>query len=117
MAFVGILVSFTLLMSRMVRRRFLVTKGEGHNDVVGMAFTTVGVVYAVILAFVVVTVGTAMDKSTDIVTDEAAALVALYRDTGAFHEPFRTDARKKILDYTVLLKEDEWPLLAYGQQS
>jgi hypothetical protein len=44
------------------------------------------------------------------VETEAAALAALYRDVSAYPEPYRTDLRAFVRDYTRSTIEEAWPL-------
>ena len=57
--------------------------GEGHNDVLVPVFLTAGVIYAVLLGFMVIAVWEAYDTAHANISEEAAILVPLYRQTVA----------------------------------
>ncbi|HNX82073.1 MAG TPA: DUF4239 domain-containing protein [Candidatus Omnitrophota bacterium] len=88
-----------------------------HNDVAGPIFSTLGVVYAVLLAFVVIIVWENFDKSTLNVEYEASYLAAVYRDAEAMSPEFITMVHKDIREYRDLIVHDEWKLLAQGKAS
>ena len=54
---------------------------EGHNDVLVPLFLTAGVIYAVLLGFMVVAVWESYDAAHETASLEAATLVPLYRQT------------------------------------
>jgi hypothetical protein len=51
---------------------------EAHNDVAGFIFAAVGVLYAVLLGFVVITVWTNNDAARQTTFKEADALAGIY---------------------------------------
>ena len=54
-------------------RRLSGRVSEGHNDVIVPIYATAGVIYAVLLAFIVIAVWEAFTASTENVADEASA--------------------------------------------
>jgi hypothetical protein len=54
---------------------------EGHNDVLVPLFLTAGVIYAVLLAFVVIAMWETFDGAKANVSEEASLLVPLYRQS------------------------------------
>ena len=88
-----------------------------HNDVAGAIFNTLGVIYAVLLAFVVVIAWQNFDKSGLNAEKEANCLVDLYRDSTAFSKTFRDDARSLIKEYADIVIGEEWKTLARGEES
>src|ERR1044071_1075320 len=76
----------------LVRRRWPhLAEGE-HNDVAGYLIAIVGVIYAVLLAFVVVVTWQQFSQASNIVGQEASALRGLYRESVAFP----ADVRERI---------------------
>jgi hypothetical protein len=55
-----------------------------HNDVAGFIIAVVGVIYAVLLAFVVIVGWENFSRAKGVVGQEASALRTVYRDSGAF---------------------------------
>ncbi len=88
-----------------------------HNDVAGPLFSTVGVVYAVLLAFMVILVWGDFDKANINVEREAIRLVNLYRDSQAFGPELRNPARALFKEYAGLIINEEWKMLPFSQSS
>lgn len=90
---------------------------KNHNDFMGSFSNKVGVLYAVILAFVIFGVwGRAADVQQTI-NLETSALMNLYFDTNALPPATRDDARRAIRDYTAVVVSDEWRTMASGEPS
>ncbi|MFA6320470.1 MAG: DUF4239 domain-containing protein [Candidatus Omnitrophota bacterium] len=111
--FVGFAIGGILLVRRFIPHHKL----KVHNDVASAIFNTLGVAYTVLLAFVVVIAWQNYDKCGVNVEKEANCVVALYRDSIAFPETFRNEARSLIKEYVVTIIKEEWKLIAKGQQS
>jgi hypothetical protein len=50
-----------------------------------------------------------------VVSDEATALAALYRDVSSYPEPARLDMQAELRDYTQYVINEAWPLQERGQ--
>ena len=92
-------------------------KMKVHNDVSGPIFGTLGVVYAVLLAFVVIVVWERFDKSDTNAQKEANCMIDLWRDTDAFAPAFRDQAHALLREYAKTVISEEWDMLAKGQMS
>lgn len=97
-----------------VRRHIPHHRLKTHNDVAGPIFATVGVIYAVLLAFVVVIVWQNFDRSRSNVQDEANCLVDLAMDAEAFSPEFKKDIRALLYQYAEIVVNEEWPAMAKG---
>lgn len=82
-----------------------------HNDVAGFIFTTLGVLYAVLLAFIVIIVWENFDKSQVNAEMEANYLTDLYTDSTVFPEDFRAKIQNYYFDYARVVANDEWKIL------
>jgi len=112
LGFVAIAVGGSLLAHRFFPKGVL----EEHNDIAGFMFAVVGVVYAVLLAFLAIAVWERFDAAETRVHDEANQLVVAYRRVDAF--PLQRAAiRKEMIRYVDLLVSDEWPKMNDGQSS
>lgn len=100
-----------------VRRLVPHHKLKLHNDVAGPIFATLGVVYAVLLAFVVVIVWESFDKSKLNVEKEANCISDLYMDAEVFSADFKTEVRGLLTEYTDVIVKKEWPAMAKGDSS
>ena len=110
---IGISVGGVLL----VRRYVEVANLKHHHDIAGPIFSTAGVIYAVLLGFVLITVWQNFDKAQDNVFNESNAYSDIYRDLVAIPEPYSTKARESMTQYINAVIEDEWPLMAAGKRS
>jgi Protein of unknown function (DUF4239) len=90
---------------------------DGDNDVKGVFFGAVAVLYAVLLAFVVVSVWSDFSDAGKATQAEATRASALLRDATAFPADDRTRVRRRVLEYVQLVAEDEWKTLASGRPS
>lgn len=80
-----------------------------HNDVAGFIIAIIGVVYAVLLAFIAVAAWANFDSANRVVQQEANLVDNLYRDAIAIPDPTRTEMRDDIKQYLNVVIEKEWP--------
>ena len=88
-----------------------------HNDVAGFVLAIIGVVYAVLLSFVVVVVWQEFENSDATAQREASAAADMYRLSAAYPAPFRQLIRAELRRYTRLMIDDEWPAMRLGGAS
>jgi hypothetical protein len=100
------------LLHALVHRRVAYASLIKHNDVAGFVFSVIGVIYAVVLGFVVVVVWEKFDAANDHVQVEAAAASDLYRTVGGLDPAFRDRVRQRLRDYAHNEIDIEWPLMA-----
>ena len=101
----------------LVRRIFDVGNMKRHHDIAGPIFSTIGVVYAVLLAFAIVIVWQDFDQTQNDVILEANYYGDIYRDSVGLPEPLRSQLKAGMDDYINAIIDDEWKLLAVGQRS
>src|SRR3954451_24375505 len=99
----------------LVRRSVALSTLEGHNDVAGFIIAVIGVLYAVLLAFVVVISWQNFDEAHQTASSEAQLVDGLYRDAPAF-QPQTADMRQKLDSYARSVVTQEWPAMAKHQQ-
>ncbi len=87
---------------------------EPHNDVVGYAVTAAGIVYAVVVAFVLFAVWDRYEAAQDIASKEASSVVALYRDSAALDPLVTGEVRRDLVAYANNVIDDEWPAMQRG---
>jgi hypothetical protein len=113
--FVVALPAVVVLIRQRIHRRWpRLAQGE-QNEVVGFIFATVGVIYAVLLAFVVVVTWEEYRTAEGIVDREASALRSIYRDSAAFPPEAQADVRAQVVRYTTAVVTWEWPAMARGE--
>jgi heme/copper-type cytochrome/quinol oxidase subunit 2 len=83
----------------------------GHTEFGEIFSSAIGVVFALILAFVAVAVWQNYDKVDDDVFREANSLHNIYRNLEAYPEPLHTHAKNLILQYVQVVFKDELPKL------
>ena len=93
------------------------TRIKMHNDVAGFIFATVGVIYAVLLAFMVIVVWQNFDNANSNVAKEANCIAAVYRDSTVLAPSFQRAVTPALKDYASEIINDEWPLLRHGKRS
>src|ERR1700691_2714946 len=85
---------------------------EGHNDVCVPIFLNAGVLFAVLLGFMVVAVWESYDAANATVASEASALVPLYRATYNLPPEAGDRMREAAREYVEAVIQDEWPIQA-----
>lgn len=113
---VGGFVALTLLVGWLVGRIAPREVRMEHNDLAGFILAVVGVVYAVLLAFVAIGVWERFQAAELRSWEEAGAIGAIYRDAGSFVQQ-GAQIRSDLHDYAALVVDDEWPKMRHGGQS
>ncbi|HEY6406149.1 MAG TPA: DUF4239 domain-containing protein, partial [Ktedonobacteraceae bacterium] len=83
-------------------------KDDRHNEVAGFIFATVGVLYAVLLAFTVIIVWEQYLTAESAVSQEAAALITVAQDASSFPEPARGQVYEQLRAYAQFVLNEEW---------
>ena len=106
-AVVGLLVVRRRLMPRL--------RVEGaDSDFTGAMLQSVMVFYGLAAALIAVTVFQTYSDTTKVVTGEATALNAIYRDVTSYPDPIRTDLQQQLRYYTDQVIHQAWPLQQKG---
>lgn len=87
-----------------------------HHEVAGFLVAVVGVLYAVVLGFLVVTVWAAFDSAQRNADLEAGDVAEVFLIARAIPEPARSHLRSLMADYAFEVRDREWPMLAVGRQ-
>jgi hypothetical protein len=106
-----------VMLQALVRRRWPTILSGEHNDVAGFLIAVVGVLYAVILAFIVIVIWEDFRDARQTVTREAGALRSVLRDSRALPEPARTRLGALVVDYSRVVAGTEWEAMADGDSS
>ena len=101
---IGLSVSGLLATRGLIKRQL----SPGHQSVASSIFLTAVGFYSILLAFVVYIVWQRFSASDQAVTEEAAALIGVFRDTQTFPEPFRSEAQQALEDYAQVGTPAEW---------
>ena len=101
----------------LVRRRVALATLEAHQEVAGFVYAVVGVIYAVLLAFVVIVVWDQFEETKAHVEAEANALADLGRLASGFPAQDRQRLQHALLVYTRVVLDEEFPALRHGAAS
>jgi hypothetical protein len=99
-----------------VRRAVGLDRLTSNNEIAGFKFATVGVIYAVLVAFAMIVVWEKFSEAQTAVVKEAAASVTLHR-LAAGSDPKMMATEAALGHYLNLAVEQDWPRMAQGKQS
>ena len=100
----------------MINRSVGVERLIQNNEIAGFKFATIGVIYAVLLAFTVIAVWEKFSAAEAAVDQEAAAIAALFRYAEG-SEPEAIRLRAAIANYAKTAIKKEWPAMAEETES
>lgn len=116
-----ILLSFLIVISvsaalaslglKIVRKKFSAEFMKEHHEVAGFIFNAFGLIYAVLIAFVVFATWTDYDSTKKNIELEASSLSDLFFDAQGFPEPLKSSAQDAIIEYTKAVINEEWDYL------
>jgi hypothetical protein len=98
-----------------VHRLVPASSRQRHNDVAGFIYAALGVIYAVILALVVIAVWEEYGAASDTVEREANAAADIFWLADQLPEPRGTHLQELVRSYAQEVVEHEWPLMAQGR--
>ena len=90
---------------------------ERQNEVAGFIFAGVGVLYAVLLGFVVISVWGGVGAAQQTTFNEANSLAGVYWISRSLPLPLGAQIEHDTLDYATTVEHAEWPLMARHQSS
>jgi Protein of unknown function (DUF4239) len=100
----------------LIHRRVGPAKLVKNNEIAGFKFATVGVIYAVLLAFTVIVVWEKFNDAQTAVADEAGSTATLFHYTGG-KEPEALAVRTALANYLKSAIYDDWPAMARETES
>jgi hypothetical protein len=112
---VGLSVIVSLLVLMLVRWAIPHERLTPHNEVSGFVYAVIGVVYAVILGFAVITVWEHFTDAKANARAEADAVGDVYRIAGGLPEPSRQDIQATLRDYASVVVDQEWAAMNDGE--
>jgi hypothetical protein len=99
----------------LVQRLVPATSRQRHNDVAGFIYAPLGVIYAVLLALVVIAVWGEYDAAGETVEQEANALAEIFWLAHRLPEPEGTHIQELSRSYAEEVIHKEWPLIEQGE--
>ena len=112
LATVGLSVLLALAGQVVVRRRVSHETLAAHTTVAGYVYATIAVIYAVILAQVVVAAWDEYEEARNAAEREASSVFDLLRLAGGLPEPERREVQQALLAYARVVIDVEWPAMA-----
>jgi len=113
---VGVSVVFSVGLQLLARWYFGVDLLAANHEVAGFKYAVVGVAYAVLLAFVVVSVWEEFDGTKRAVDAEAERFYNLYRNSYNFPEATGQKMRDALMAYAVAVRDKDWPQMERGSR-
>jgi hypothetical protein len=101
----------------LVRRLVALERLSTNNEVAGFKFATVGVLYAVLLAFAVLVVWEKFNRAEEHVAQEAGAAATIYRLAAGLGDQEGASLRDSMTAYLKAAITEDWPAMARGEQS
>lgn len=116
-AIIAVLCAFAVVGLLLVRRRMIprLRVESGDSEFTGAMLQSVMVFYGLAVALIAVTVFQTYSDTQKVVTGEATALNALYRDVTSYPEPIRSELQQELRDYTRYVIDQAWPLQRQGK--
>lgn len=88
-----------------------------HNDVAGFIYAVLGVIYAVLIALVVIAVWEDFSEARNTVEREASELNDVFRLAHPLPDPDGRQLQELARSYAQVVIEEEWALMAQGRTS
>jgi Protein of unknown function (DUF4239) len=99
----------------LVHRLVPAASRQRHNDVAGFIYAALGVIYAVLLALVVIAVWEEYGAASETVEQEANAAADIFWLADRLPELRGTHLQELVKSYSEEVVEHEWPLMEQGQ--
>jgi hypothetical protein len=111
------LVAYSVGLMLICRKKWGPEKLKVNNEVAGFKFAVIGVLYAVMLAFIVVVVWQDYSETGKAVRNEAEAVGDLNALSFALPETEGNEIRTLVADYAVQVRQSEWQTMTHGLPS
>lgn len=102
-----------IVMRPWIRRHLRVT--DDTNEAVNAYFAGVGVFYGLLSGLVAVATWQNFDAASALISSEASAFAALYRDVSSYPSPIRETLQDDLRSYLVHVIEQDWPAQQRGK--
>jgi hypothetical protein len=88
---------------------------DGVNDAISGTVQAIGVFYGITVGLIAVGVWNTHSNAEDVVSKEAAAIGALYRNVSGYPSPVREQMQSDLKAYTTALIDEIWPAQQEGR--
>lgn len=110
-------IAVSILIGVYVRKKVQVAELKANHEIAGFTFNVIGVIYAVLLGFVVINVWNDFSRAQELCEDEAMQIVKVYRDASMLSEAARDAVQGVLRRYADVIVKEEWKDLAGGKES
>jgi Protein of unknown function (DUF4239) len=111
---VGLGTTLSMLGPFLTRRYVALERLTANNEIAGFKFATLGVLYAVFLAFAIIVVWEKFSNAEADVVQEAGAATTMYRLSHGMSEKAGADIRSAVSTYLNAAIADDWPAMERG---
>ncbi len=87
---------------------------RAHNDLAGFTIGVIGVLYAVLLAFIAIATWESFSRASDIVENESDYAGGMYLDTAGLQPAKGQEIRDALAKYVSVVIDVEWPIQRRG---
>ena len=115
LVFVFVALAGLVLVQRLLLRR--VKLHESHTETTGVIHQTISLVFGVAVAFAIIIAWEQLNTAQATSEHEASDVVNIYRLAAELPESYRDQIQEQALLYAEDVVQEEWPLLAQGQES
>src|SRR5438067_10546328 len=91
----------------LVRKKYPADILKKNHEVAAIIFNAIGVLYAVVVAFVVFVTWTGYDEATKNLQLEASEIIDIFHGTQAFPDPLGKKIQQNLIDYANSVYSDE----------
>jgi Protein of unknown function (DUF4239) len=112
---IGVICLVALAGLELVNRLVPASSRQEHNDVAGFIYAALGVIYAVLLALVVIAVWEEFQAASETVEQEANAVAEIAWLGHRLPQPEGTHLQELCKSYTEEVIHKEWPLMEQGE--
>lgn len=113
---IGLPTALAVLGPLVVRRCVALERLTTNNEIAGFKYATLGVLYAVLLAFAIILVWEKFSDAETTVAQEAGAADTIYRlSTSLAADPKKDQLRGALTSYLAVAVADDWPAMDRGE--
>ncbi len=104
------------IIQKLIRKNLSHETLKENHEVGGFIYNAVGIIYAVLIAFVVFAIWTSQSDTNTKIELEAGNLLDLYYDANVFPDSLKKEIQSTIRDYVPRVTTNEWDSMADGNR-
>ena len=112
-----IIAMISLLSFMLVTRLIPVANRYHENNVMGQILNLVGIIYAIILGFIVLYELNNFNQVSNAEEKEANRVLSIYREANFLPNPLGDNIQQQIKTYVKIIISEEWPALTKGEKN